>query len=314
MLGAGGFVQVGIGQGLFHVFACRLNLGKAGFDPAQTSLGGRIDARRCFGFGLAGIGCLGFVGWCGGSGIATAQPGGVIVKITIEGFDPALGHAPETVTDQPEQVAVVADQNDGAGIVSQRLSQGFAHIQIQMVGRFVQQQYVGSFPGQQRQSQARAFATGKAIDDFKGPIPGEIPTAQIIAQGLLAGLRSHDLQMLDRTGAVLQGLDGVLGKIADAQIRVGHALTVQQGQLSDQSFDQGRFAGAVGSQQADPITCLKGEIHAAQDPVLYAIATIGLAQLQQRGGQLFGRIKMDLHRALGAYGFGSLEFFQTLHS
>ena len=74
--------------------------------------------------------------------------------------------------------------DDGAVEVAQRLGQRFAHLQVQVVGRFVQQQHVGLLPGDQGQGQARALAAGEAVHGLEGAVAGEVPLAEEIAERL----------------------------------------------------------------------------------------------------------------------------------
>ena len=47
-----------------------------------------------------------------------------------------------------DQPAIMGDENNGAGIIFQRLFQGDSGIYVQMVGRFIQYQYID--PGKQQ--------------------------------------------------------------------------------------------------------------------------------------------------------------------
>src|SRR3546814_9702772 len=62
-------------------------------------------------------------------------------------------------------------------------------IQIQMVGRFIEQQHIGLAPGNQGQRQPRALAAGKTIDRFEGPIAREIPPTEEVAHVLRRRIR-----------------------------------------------------------------------------------------------------------------------------
>ena len=59
------------------------------------------------------------------------------------------------------QVAVMGDQQQGARVGRQRISQRFAHENIQVVGRFVQKHQVRAFQGQLRKAQAGHLTAGK---------------------------------------------------------------------------------------------------------------------------------------------------------
>src|SRR3546814_1269599 len=67
------------------------------------------------------------------------SPRGVLVQVAVERLHFAVGDAPEDVADQADEVAVVRDQHDRAVEVGERLGQRLAHVQVQVVGRFVEQ-------------------------------------------------------------------------------------------------------------------------------------------------------------------------------
>ncbi len=51
-------------------------------------------------------------------------------------------------------MAVVADENDGAFILGKRVDQGFARVDVEMVGRFVEDQEVRGVKCREAQKQA----------------------------------------------------------------------------------------------------------------------------------------------------------------
>ena len=57
-----------------------------------------------------------------------------------------------------QKCAVVADDEHGAIVVLQQLLQQLQGVNVQIVGRFIQHQYVGGSGEQTRQQQAIAFA------------------------------------------------------------------------------------------------------------------------------------------------------------
>uniref|UniRef100_A0A914Z2X6 Uncharacterized protein n=1 Tax=Panagrolaimus superbus TaxID=310955 RepID=A0A914Z2X6_9BILA len=69
------------------------------------------------------------------------------------------------------------DHHDRAFEGGQCFGQRFAHFQVKVVGRFVQQQHVRLLPGDQRQRQARALATGEPIDRLECTVAREVPLA-----------------------------------------------------------------------------------------------------------------------------------------
>ena len=120
-----------------------------------------------------------------------------------------------------------------------------AHVQIEMVGWFVQQQQIGPLPDQQRQRQPRLFPAGEGRHRFQRPVAVKAETADEIAQCLLAGALVQFLQMPQRAPVRPQLLQLVLGKIADGQTLTDGYPPGQRRQYPGQQLDQGRFAGAV---------------------------------------------------------------------
>src|SRR3546814_4251939 len=120
--------------------------------------------------------------------------------------------------------------------------QRLAHVQVQVVGRFVEQQHVGLLPRDQRQRQARALAAGEAIDALEGTVAGEVPLAEEVAERLRGGVRRQLAQVVDRRSAGAQRFDRVLGEVADAQVRMRVALAGQRLEFADQGLDQRRLA------------------------------------------------------------------------
>ena len=287
--------------------------GDAGFELAGAARGrvlfvlaahrlGRLGRRR--GGGLGGLGLV----------AARAQPGGVFVQVAVEFFDVAVGDAPEGFADQADQVAVVRDQHDRAGEVGQRLGQRLAHVQVEVVGGFVEQQHVRFAVGDQGQGQARALAAGKAIDVFEGAVTDEVPAAQEVAQLLFAGVGRDFLQVPQRALAFVQALDGVLGEVADAHVGVRHAFAAQQRQFTDQGFHQGRLAGAVGAEQADAVAGLQAETDVVQDDRIGAISRLAVVDADDRMRQPRRLGEVDVEGAFGAHGFGAGQLGQALHA
>jgi hypothetical protein len=156
-----------------------------GFRLVARSLGLGLGRRRC------GHGRLG-----GARLVApAAQPGGVFIQVAVEGLHVAVCHAPEGFADQADQVAVVRDQHDGAREIAQGLGQRLAHVEVEMVGGFVEQQHVGLEVSDQGQSQPRALAAGEAVHRFERAVADEVPAAEVIAQHLLAGVGRQLLEV-----------------------------------------------------------------------------------------------------------------------
>ena len=72
-----------------------------------------------------------------------------------------------------QEVAVVGDQQQGAGVVAQPVFQPEDGVQIQVVGRFVEQQQVGRAHQRLRQVQAHPPAAGEVADAAAALFGGE---------------------------------------------------------------------------------------------------------------------------------------------
>ena len=99
----------------------------------------------------------------------------------------------------------------------QRKRERVAHIQIKVVGRFVEQQQIGFLPDQHRQCQSRFFAAGERGDGLQGGIADEVEAAEKIADVLLFGFGREFLDVPQRALVATQGVELVLGEIADIE-------------------------------------------------------------------------------------------------
>ena len=63
---------------------------------------------------------------------------GVIVTVAVERFDRMIFHEPEAVRAGVQEIFVMRDQNDRAAIVVDRLDQGGAAVDVEMIGRLVE--------------------------------------------------------------------------------------------------------------------------------------------------------------------------------
>ena len=196
---------------------------------------------------------------------ARTQPRRVFVEVAGEGFDHAVVHAPVLVADQADQVPVVRDHHDRAVEIAERLGQRLAHVEVEVVGRFVEQQQVRASPGDQRQRQPRLLAAAEGVDDLERAVAGEVPLAEEIAQFLVGDVGRELAQVVERSGAGDQRFHRVLGEVADAQVRMRLAFAGQGRQFADQGLHQRRLARAVGAEQADAVAGLEPEVDAAED-------------------------------------------------
>src|SRR5690606_22925493 len=187
-------------------------------------------------------------------------------------------------------MAIVRYQQYAATVISQGCRQGFTGIHVQVVGWLGQQEQVGFLPNNQGQGQTCLFATGEGGSQAGDHITAETEGAQVIAQFLLADIRSQTRQMLQGGGIRVNGVQLVLGKVADHQTFGFQALAPDRFQLASQGFDQRGFTCAVHPQNTHTGTAAYHQTDLAQNRlVLTGVTQIGLIQCQQGIGGVLGR-------------------------
>lgn len=88
-------------------------------------------------------------------------------------------------------MAVVRHDDQCAFKINQRFGERLAHVEIQVVGRFIEQQQIWTLPDDQRQYQARFLAAGETLRLFRYFVALETEAAEIVAQLLLQFLRAR---------------------------------------------------------------------------------------------------------------------------
>ena len=115
-------------------------------------------------------------------------------------------------------MAVVRDDDQRAVVVLQRLGQRFAHLDVEVVGRLVEQQKVRALANDQREREARLLAARQALDRRRRHVAAEVEAAEEVAQILLARRGLDALQMPQRRLVDAQRFDLMLREIADPQM------------------------------------------------------------------------------------------------
>ncbi|MDT4830455.1 hypothetical protein FQZ97_639200 [compost metagenome] len=236
------------------------------------------------------------------------QPTGVVVEVAIEGLHTAVGHQQELVGGALEQVAVVGHHQHGAGEILQGHGQGQAHFQVEVVGGFVQQQQVGLLPGDQRQGQARLLAPGEIGHLLVAAIATEVEATEEVAQGLFAFRRSDALQVQQWAGLGIEGIQLMLGEVADGQVLAARQAPTERRQVAGKGLDQRRLARAVGAEQADARTRSQLQLDLLEHRLL-AVAEAAFGEVQQRAGYLVGLAEAEVE---GRVHMGRRQFFEAL--
>ena len=221
-----------------------------------------------------------------GGVVAHVQPGLAVVEMQGVRAHPV------------EELAVVADQQQGAGILEQPLLQPQHRVQVEVVGGFVEQQQVAGHHQRARQVQAHAPAAGERTYRAVVGLGREAQTVQqppgaglgvVTAQfgQLLVGF-GHRLPVLAGVGRGL-GLDhpgddvvaaqheldrrvgqrgGLLRHAGDAH-PVGHVDVAAIGlDLAPDSREQAGLAGAVAADHAHAPARVQGQVDIGQEQAL----------------------------------------------
>ncbi len=192
---------------------------------------------------------------------------------------------------------------------------GVAHVDVEMIGRFIQQEKIGAPRHQQRQCQARLLAAGKSAHRFERPIAFETESAQMIAHALfftLGQIRSSQIAHMPKSIAIRQQLlHLLLREVADAQVRGGNPLARERRRTASQHLGQSRFAGTVRPQQGDAIQGPDRYVDVIDDARM-CIAAGGVFHRQQ-GTRCFERSgKFELERTIDVRRYDALHALQHL--
>ncbi len=206
-------------------------------------------------------------------------------------------------------MAVVGDHDQRPIELRQGQHQGLTGFQIQVIGRFVQQQQIGFFPHDEGQGQPCLFAARERRDRRGGHVTAEIEAAEETAEFLLACAWRPPHQVLERRVVRLQGFKLVLGEISNLQTLGSLQPSGERRQGAGQGLDEGRFTLTVGAEQADALARLDRQRDGAQDRA----GRIGGGIPAVHGLQGQHRIGDGISRAKGKAEFaGGLDSAQLL--
>ena len=134
----------------------------------------------------------------GGRARPLGQQGTIVVEIALERHHLAVGHQPQPVGHQFDQMRIVGDQHHRALEVGQRPHQRLARIDVEMVARLVEDQQLRRLAGGQRQQQPRFFAprqVGHRVSARSASSPNRASCARTCAR---SGARQRPRHVLDR--------------------------------------------------------------------------------------------------------------------
>ena len=208
----------------------------------------------------------------------------VVVHVAVIRADPAALDQPQGVRDQLDQVAVVADDDDRTRELVDRLDQGLAAVDVEMVGGLVEDQELGGVQAHQRQGEPGLLAAGQMASLGAGLILAEAEAGEPGAALLLALARPAGLDVLERALLGHQILDLVLGEEADLETAGADQLAGHGLQPAGDQLGEGRLAVAVAAEQRDAVVGVEAQGEAGQHGLL-AIADPGALHGDHRRGR-----------------------------
>ncbi|MDT4856780.1 hypothetical protein FQZ97_911830 [compost metagenome] len=191
-----------------------------------------------------------------------------------------------------EEVAVVGDQQQGAGVALEPLFQPEDRVQVEVVGRFVEQQQLGRAHQRLGQVEAHPPAAGEVADAAIHLLAGEAETGQQLSRAGVCRVTVGTVQLAVQAGdgsAVVarfgsgqlalylaqalvaieyvvhgQALQVVhfLAHVGDAPVRGQQAVAGVRPQFATQQGEQAGFAGAIGADEADFLAGVQGQFSA----------------------------------------------------
>ena len=220
--------------------------------------------------------------------------GPVIREVAVIGPDRTPLHEPQPVGHELDEVHVVRDQHDRAGIILQRIDQRLPAFHVEMVGRLVEHQKLRRPAGDQREVEPRLLPAGKRGDRhirlFAAEAEGAQPGAHALGQGV-----GHEKREVAERGAVgAQRVDLVLREIADREVaRPPHRPPLGRQQIGEEPREGG-LAVAVGAEQRDPFVRVDPEVQVPQHGTARLVADGGVLEGHQRRLEPVGLGKREI--------------------
>ena len=161
--------------------------------------------------------------------------------------------------DGVEQRAVVGDEQQRAGEGLQRGLERLAALEVEVVGRLVEDQHVGPGVDEDGQRQAPALAAREPVERLLGLLAAEQEPPEQRARLVRASARSR----AGRPRApcrLLAELLGVLGEQPELDVVAAAQLAAVELALAGERLDQRRLARAVGADERDVLAALEPQL------------------------------------------------------
>lgn len=145
----------------------------------------------------------------------------------------------------------MTDHEDAALERPERARQRIHGLDVQMVGRFVEDEDMRVRQTEARERDAGFLAAGQEGHFLQAGGAGDAEGAEVAAVLLVLLARVGFGHEANSAGGHVEGVDVVLGEEADAEAGVLGDEADGGLELADEEFEDGGFAGAVGADDAD---------------------------------------------------------------
>src|SRR6476661_4066403 len=141
----------------------------------------------------------------------------VIVEIAIEGFHRSVLHQPESVGTSLQQIAIVRDQHHRAGKIVEGLDQRRAAVNVEMVGRLVENDEMRRIKGGKSKQQSRLLAAREFLNLRVAGKSGKTNGPNSRTHLRFRCVRHESTHMIVGTRVGLKLVELVLGEVSDPQ-------------------------------------------------------------------------------------------------
>lgn len=184
----------------------------------------------------------------------------------------------------------------------ERGRQGVHGLDVEMVGRLVQDEDVRVRQAQARERDAGLLAAGQEGHFLQARSARDAEGAQVAAVLLVLLARVVLRHEGDGAGVHVQGVDVVLGEEADAQARVLGYQPDRGLELADEEFEDRGFARAVGADDADAGVELDVEVDVFEERFVGRVAEGDARHLDDGGRELLHLGEFEVDRVLAFRG------------
>ncbi len=220
------------------------------------------------------------------------EQGTILVEIAIEAAHAAVGHQPQPIRHQLDKMRIMRDQHHSAGKIGQRLHQRLAGIDVEMVGRFVQDQHLRRLPRREREQQAGLLAARQRGHTGLGAVGIETEAGKLGAVHRHAGTRQGSRHVGEWRRRHVQRLALVLREIPDLEPGRPAELARQRRQAAGQKPRERGFAVAVGAEQRDAVVHVEPQRNVPQHrPAV--IARVDPFECEHRRGEHGGGWELE---------------------